>query len=78
EIAEECNVPRVEVPPLARACTPNVELEDEIPAQLYTAVAKLLAYVYAIAEGRAHLVSKPNENDIPSGMDPTPQSSHTP
>ena len=72
EVAKENKVPMVEAPPLARALYSNVELEQEIPAALYTAVAKLLAYVYALAEGRAHLVEVPGEGDIPKGMDPGP------
>ena len=70
EIAKEHHVPLVEVPPLARALYAHVELEQEIPSALYTAVAKLLAYVYALAEGNAHLVPAPDSSDIPQGMDP--------
>jgi flagellar biosynthetic protein FlhB len=70
EVGKAHKVPMVEAPPLARALYANVELEQEIPATLYTAVAKLLAYVYALAEGKAHLVSVPDEGDIPKGMDP--------
>jgi len=72
EIAKENKVPTVEAPPLARALYANVELEREIPAALYTAVAKLLAYVYALAEGMAHTTELPSEKDIPTGMDPGP------
>lgn len=72
EVAKENKVPMVEAPPLARALYSNVELEQEIPGALYTAVAKLLAYVYALAEGRAHLVEVPGDADIPKGMDPGP------
>lgn len=70
EVGKANKVPMVEAPPLARALYANVELEQEIPASLYTAVAKLLAYVYALAEGKAHLVSVPDDADIPKGMDP--------
>lgn len=72
EVAKANKVPMVEAPPLARALYSNVELEQEIPGALYTAVAKLLAYVYALAEGRAHLVEVPGDADIPKGMDPGP------
>lgn len=72
EIASENKIPMVEAPPLARALYANVELEQEIPANLYTAVAKLLAYVYALAEGNAHKFEVPNGKDIPDGMDPGP------
>lgn len=70
EVGKENKVPLVEAPPLARALYANVELEQEIPAALYNAVAKLLAYVYALAEGKAYLVSVPDAGDIPQGMDP--------
>lgn len=70
EVAAASKVPTIEAPPLARALYSNVELEQEIPAALYTAVAKLLAYVYALAEGKAHQAEMPNEADVPKGMDP--------
>jgi flagellar biosynthetic protein FlhB len=46
EIAEEAGIPIVEQPPLARALYANVELEQEIPENLFKAVAQVLAYVY--------------------------------
>ncbi|MCQ8897377.1 flagellar biosynthesis protein FlhB [Limnobacter humi] len=70
EVGKEARIPLVEAPPLARALYAHVELEQEIPASLYTAVAKLLAYVYALAEGRAHLLQVPDSADIPAGLDP--------
>ena len=48
EIAYEHGVPMIEAPPLARAICRFVELEDEIPAGLYAAVAEVLAYVYRL------------------------------
>jgi len=47
-------------------------LEQEIPASLFTAVAKLLAYVYALRDGQAWRMEVPGEADIPAGMDPGP------
>ena len=70
EVGKEHKVPLVEAPPLARALYAHVELEQEIPSTLYTAVAKLLAYVYALAEGNAHLLQVPDATDVPAGMDP--------
>ncbi|MCX8052932.1 MAG: flagellar biosynthesis protein FlhB [Armatimonadetes bacterium] len=49
EIAEENNVPIVENPPLARTLYRTVEIGDEIPAELYQAVAEILAYVYRLS-----------------------------
>jgi flagellar biosynthetic protein FlhB len=46
EIARESGVPVVENPPLARALYRDVEVGQEIPPALFTAVAEVLAYVY--------------------------------
>lgn len=46
EIATEHGVPLVENPPLARALHAQVEPGDEIPNELYAAVAELLAFVF--------------------------------
>lgn len=48
-IAAEHRVPMVEAPPLARALHRHAELDSEIPAALYTAVAEVLAYVYQLS-----------------------------
>ncbi len=48
EIASEHQVPRVEDKPLAQALFKMVELGDYIPAELYRAVAEVLAYVYRL------------------------------
>lgn len=48
EIAGEHRVPLLEAPPLARALYRHAELDSEIPATLYTAVAEVLAYVYQL------------------------------
>jgi flagellar biosynthetic protein FlhB len=48
ERAKECGVPIVENPPLARAIYHNVDLDKPIPAELYQAVAQVLAYVYRL------------------------------
>ena len=48
EIAAEHQVPMVEDKPLAQALYKMVELGDYIPAELYRAVAEVLAYVYRL------------------------------
>ena len=48
EIAEEHRVPLFSAPPLARALYASTEIDEEIPAKLYTAVAQVLAYVYQL------------------------------
>jgi flagellar biosynthetic protein FlhB len=45
ERAEECDVPVVENPPLARALCEGVELDQEIPPVHYKAVAEIIGYV---------------------------------
>jgi flagellar biosynthetic protein FlhB len=48
-IAEENDVPLVPDPPLARELYRTVELDQMIPAELYAAVAQVLAFVYRAA-----------------------------
>ncbi|HEY3295761.1 MAG TPA: flagellar biosynthesis protein FlhB [bacterium] len=48
QIAREHDIPVIENPPLARALYKAVEIGDEIPADLYKAVAEVLAYVYRL------------------------------
>ena len=48
ELAKENKVEIVENKPLARMLYYNVELGSEIPAELYQAVAEVLAYVYQL------------------------------
>lgn len=48
EIAENNNVPVIENPPLARAIYFNSDVDDEIPENLFRAVAQVLAYVYSL------------------------------
>jgi flagellar biosynthetic protein FlhB len=51
-IAEENNVPIVPDPPLARSLHANVEIGQMIPAELFAAVAQVLAFVYRMAGRR--------------------------
>lgn len=48
DIAKENNVEIVENKPLARMLYANVEIGNEIPAELYQSVAEVLAYVYRL------------------------------
>ena len=47
-VAQEHDVAIVEAPPLARAIYATTELDQEIPAGLYIAVATILSYVYQL------------------------------
>jgi len=53
QIGAENAVPTVEAAPLARALYRHGELDQEIPAALYAAVAEVLAYVYQLSSWRA-------------------------
>lgn len=67
--AEEHGVPLLSAPPLARALFYSTELEQEIPAGLYFAVAQVLAWVYQIrtAAGRAgEAPPSPPEIEVPA------------
>ena len=48
ELARENNIPVFEAPPLARALYYTTEVDKEIPAGLYLAVAQVLAYIYQL------------------------------
>jgi flagellar biosynthesis protein FlhB len=50
EVAREHRIPTVENVPLAQALYKSVEVDQEIPAKLYQAVAQILAYVYKLKE----------------------------
>ena len=43
--ADECRIPMVQDIPLARALHASCDLDQEVPAQLFTAVARVLAFV---------------------------------
>jgi flagellar biosynthetic protein FlhB len=55
EVASEHAIPMVENPPLARALHATVEIDQEIPAEHYKAVAEIIGYVMRLrrAAGRA-------------------------
>jgi flagellar biosynthesis protein FlhB len=48
DLARENNIPVVQNVPLARALYKAVEVDHEIPPEMYLAVAEVLAYVYKI------------------------------
>jgi flagellar biosynthetic protein FlhB len=52
KIAAEAGIPLVENVPLARGLYKSVEIGDEIPLELYQAVAEVLAYVYSLKKRR--------------------------
>ncbi|MFK3796119.1 MULTISPECIES: flagellar biosynthesis protein FlhB [unclassified Pseudomonas] len=60
EIAAEHEIQLLESPALARSIYYSTELENEIPAGLYLAVAQVLAYVYQIRQFRAGKGKRPD------------------
>ncbi|WDH24567.1 flagellar biosynthesis protein FlhB [Pseudomonas chlororaphis] len=66
EIAVANEVLLLESPALARSIYYSTELEQEIPAGLYLAVAQVLAYVYQIRQHRAGKGKRPDPlKDLP-------------
>lgn len=64
-MALENNVPIVSAPPLSRALFHTTELQEEIPAGLFLAVAQVLAYAYQL-HGKAYQYGDeaPTMNDL--------------
>ena len=72
-IAREANVPVLEAPPLARALYAHVDIDREVPRELYAAIAQVLAYVYQLKRwvpGRTAAPRAPEGIEVPPGMDP--------
>ena len=66
DIARSAGRPVICQPPLARAVFYHVEIDHPIPAGLYTAVARVMAYVYLLNSYRAGKQSEPPlMQDIP-------------
>ncbi len=73
DIAKEHSIPVVQSPMLARALYAHAELDEPIPASLYTAVAQVLAYVYrlkAALRGEAPMPLVVPEPFVPPELDP--------
>lgn len=65
-IATEHEVPLYEAPPLARALYASTEVGDEIPGDLYLAVARVLAYLFQLRRSRpTDYVPRPTDLDVP-------------
>ncbi|HUG58471.1 MAG TPA: flagellar biosynthesis protein FlhB [Candidimonas sp.] len=72
-LAAEHKVPMLSAPPLARALYHNVELGQEIPAELYSAVAEVLAWVFQLRSwnmGMGMEPQKPSSLMVPPELDP--------
>ena len=72
EIADDAQVPRLEAAPLARALYHHVDLDAEIPANLYTAVAEVMAWAYrlkTIAQQGGEVPPTPDNLPVPPEME---------
>ncbi|WP_199775930.1 MULTISPECIES: flagellar biosynthesis protein FlhB [unclassified Enterobacter] len=72
EIGNENRIPTLEAPPLARALYRHAEIGQQIPGQLYAAVAEVLAWVWQLkrwrlAGGTAPV--KPANLPVPEALD---------
>jgi flagellar biosynthesis protein FlhB len=73
ELATEHKVPLLEAPPLARALYAHCELEQPVPAALYTAVAEVMAYVYQLNQWMSkggQQPALPTRIPVPDALDP--------
>ncbi|RYF06444.1 MAG: EscU/YscU/HrcU family type III secretion system export apparatus switch protein [Comamonadaceae bacterium] len=73
DLAEQHSVPVLQSPMLARALYAHAELEQAIPATLFSAVAQVLAYVYrlkAAMRGEGRMPDAQPDPFIPPELDP--------
>jgi len=73
DIARDAKVPVLRSPPLARALYAHVDIDREVPVQLFAAVAQVLAYVYQLRAALAGTAPMPQavpEPALPPGFDP--------
>lgn len=81
ELGREHEVPLLAAPPLARALYRHVDLDQEIPAELYTAVAEVLAWSFGLKRARrdgGEPLAPPVDLHIPEGMDDSPAAGSRP
>ena len=73
DLARNHSIPVLQSPMLARALYANADIGHDIPSNLYTAVAQVLAYVYrlkAALRGEAPMPGEPPEPEVPPELDP--------
>jgi flagellar biosynthetic protein FlhB len=73
DLAKDSKVPVLQAPVLARALYAHTELDREIPAALFAAVAQVLAYVYQLRAAMAGRAPEPGplpELNVPPELDP--------
>jgi flagellar biosynthesis protein FlhB len=73
DTATAAAVPVLQAPVLARALYAHAEIDKEIPAALFAAVAQVLAYVYqlrAALKGKGHMPGNLPDLQVPAELDP--------
>lgn len=72
DLAKESKVPVLQSPVLARALFAHAEVDREIPAALFAAVAQVLAYVYQLKAAMAGRGAAPDQPkpQVPPELDP--------
>lgn len=73
DVAKNNAIPVLQSPMLARALYAHAELDQDIPASLYTAVAQVLAYIYrlkAAMRGDGPMPGEPPQPFVPAELDP--------
>jgi flagellar biosynthesis protein FlhB len=73
DMAKEHQVPVLQSPMLARALYAHTEIDQQVPAALFNAVAQVLAYVYrlrAALRGEGPMPGEPPKPDVPVELDP--------
>lgn len=73
DLAREAKVPVLQAPPLARALYAHTEVDQEIPARLFGAVAQVLAWVYQVRDAMAAGRPLPDHAplpEVPEDLDP--------
>jgi flagellar biosynthetic protein FlhB len=69
DLARDAGVPVLEAPPLARALYTHVEIDGEVPAMLFAAVAQVLAWVYQL-RAAPNLNLRAPDVSVPPELDP--------
>jgi flagellar biosynthesis protein FlhB len=73
DLARDNRVPVLQAPPLARALYAHAEVDQEVPAALFAAVAQVLAWVYQLRASMAGRGAAPAELPalpVPDDLDP--------
>ena len=79
DLAREHKVPVLQSPALARALYAHTEVDQEVPARLFSAVAQVLAWVYQLRDANAGKPGRPGQGaarmeapipEVPADMDP--------